>query len=177
MKRMKMLLPLMLILALLGSCGQTAENEVVSGSSVVSEESSSAVSAENDASEEADAPGGEQEIIDHPTGDSDGCSVHTASYHAVPLHLIMAVGSEEYNAWTESAADEEMVNIAQFVEHFQIPRADLEEMTASRVTEERLSDFDMTKEEYLAAYGYTDAQIEAIYSGDAAAVESAFAAE
>ena len=177
MKKMKMLLPLMMMLALLGSCSQTAESEVISGSGAVSEESSSSVPAENGTSGEEDMPGGEQEIIDHPTGDSDGCSVHTASYHTIPLHLIMLAGSEEYSTWTESAADEEAVNIVRFVEYFQIPRADFEEMVAGRVTEDRLADFDMTKDEYLAAYGYTDAQIDAVYSGDAAAVEEAFAAE
>lgn len=177
--KMKMLLPILMILVLLGSCSQTAENEIISSSNTASEsnsfeESSPAEPAEND------VPGGEQEVIDHPTGD-EGCTVHMASYHSIPLQLIMIAGSEEYNAWLDSlpavdGSTEEAVNIVDFVQQFDISREDFEEFVAGRVTEERLADFDMTKDEYLVAYGYTDTQIDAIYSGDANAVDTAFAA-
>ncbi len=173
MKKMKMLLPVLMMLALLGSCSQTAENEIVS-------DPASGVSEQSAASEPAgeDAPGDEQEIIDHPTGDGE-CSVHTVSYHAVPLDLIMMAGSEEYNAWLDGlpAGDAEAVNIVDFVRQFQISRADFEGFVAGRVTEERLADFEMTRDEYLAAYGYTDAQVDAIYSDDESMIESAFAAQ
>lgn len=177
--KMKMLLPVMMMLALLASCSQTAESEIVSSSEPVSESVSSEESSSSGASEEG-VPGGEQEIIERPTGDGE-CAVHTSSYHSIPLQLIMLAGSEEYSAWEDSLPEvngskAEAVNIVDFVQQFQISREDFESFVAERVTEDRLADFDMTKDEYLATYGYTDAQIDAIYSGDPDAVSSAFAA-
>lgn len=177
--KMKMLLPVLMALVLLVSCSQTAESEIVPSSDTVSESVSSSESTPAGPAED-DVPGGEQEIIDHPTGDGE-CTVHTASYHAIPLQLIMIAGSEEYNAWVDSlptvdGGTDEAINIVDFVQQFNISRQDLEEIVAGRVTEDRLADFEMTKDEYLAAYGYTDAQMDAIYSGDADAVSKAFAA-
>ncbi len=122
-----------------------------------------------------EAPWVEQEEISAPTGE-EACSVHTVSYHSIPLHFIMEVGSESYNAWADGLASEEDENIAAFVQNFSISREDFESVVDSRLTEETLADAGMTEEEYRAAYGYTTEQIDAIYSGDQAAIDTAFAA-
>lgn len=122
-----------------------------------------------------DAPWVEQEEVSAPTGE-EACSVHTASYHSIPLHFIMEVGSDEYNAWADGLASEEDENIAAFVQNFSISREDFESVVNSRLTEEALADAGMTEDEYRAAYGYTTEQIDAIYSGVQETIDAAFAA-
>lgn len=121
------------------------------------------------------APWVEQEEITAPTGEA-ACSMHTASYHSIPLHFIMEVGSEEYNTWADGLSSQEDENIAAFVQNFSISREDFESVVNSRLTEEALADAGMTEEEYRAAYGYTTEQIDAIYSGTQETIDAAFAA-
>ena len=96
--------------------------------------------------------------------------------HSIPLHFIMEVGSDGYNAWADGLASEEDENIAAFVQNFSISREDFESVVNSRLTEEALADAGMTEDEYRAAYGYTTEQIDAIYSGVQETIDAAFAA-
>lgn len=174
----------MTALLMLASCGGNTDSssESKTPSSVNSEgvtvDESGNVSVPDELADvpNEEAPWVEQDEITAPTGE-EACSVHTSSYHSIPLHFIMQVGSEEYNTWADGLASQEDENIAAFVEHFSISREDFESVVNSRLTEETLADAGMTEEEYRAAYGYTTEQIDAIYSGDQAAIDSAFAAE
>lgn len=155
---------------------QTTTSSVNSEGVTVDESGNASVPDELEDVPSEEAPWVEQEEVSAPTGE-EACTVHTTSYHSIPLHFIMEVGSEEYNTWADGLSSQEDENIAAFVEHFSISREDFESVVNSRLTEETLADAGMTEDEYRAAYGYTTEQIDAIYSGDQSAIDAAFAAE
>ena len=85
------------------------------------------------------------------------------------------------NEWTsgDSSTDsfgrsQEDINIVSFIEHFDIPREFLEETVDQAANKEALANLNMTREEFLEENGYTDSQIDALYSGDQAKINEAF---
>lgn len=111
------------------------------------------------------------------------CMEHTFSYHFISGELIDYVGKEEGHAWTNSTADgsndpynrigEDMTILA-FIQEFDIPKETFIEVTRSRITDDFLDNIEMTREEYYETFGYTDEQIDALYSGDQDAIDRAF---
>ncbi len=66
------------------------------------------------------------------------------------------------------------MNIRAFIEEYDIPKEKFVELTQGAVTDDFLETLGMTREEYYAEFGYTDAQIDALYSGDQRALNEAF---
>ena len=94
------------------------------------------------------------------------------------------MGFDTYNEWSESFSDtnefgrlKEDFSIQSFIEHFQIPREDFEDCINIWVDSVIEADPTEDRDEYLEEYGYTDAQIDALYSGDQAKINEAFCGE
>ena len=113
----------------------------------------------------------------------DACMSHTFSYHSISAELINYVGKEEGHAWTSATADgsndpynrigEDMTILA-FIQEFDIPKETFIEVTRAHITDDFLDMLQMTREEYYEEFGYTDEQIDALYSGDQDAIDRAF---
>ena len=112
-------------------------------------------------------------------GGQDTCTAHTPSYHSIRGELMNYVGQEGAAAWAESVVrsgpdGRENMNILAFIEEYDIPKEKFVELTQGAVTDDFLETLGMTREEYYAEFGYTDAQIDALYSGDQRALNEAF---
>lgn len=178
-----------MLLAGCGSAGETNEDR----GDLSSDEPTSAVSDSGETSAESgsvpEAESGnpmqaESEPLERPEEEFYACAEHTSSYHTVIFDLIALAGSEAYNEWSDSLAGEdefgrvnEGVNVAAYLQQFDVPQEQFTELVQGRATEERLAELGMTREEYLSQYGYTDEQISALYSGDQAQVNKAFCGE
>lgn len=102
-------------------------------------------------------------------GGQNPCMEHTFSYHTITGELIKFVGAEKFDAWVTECSDDEM-NISNFVEEFQIPKEDF-----SRIIQESVEPMSAEEQEaYREEFGFTEKQIEALYSGNQAAVNEAF---
>ena len=117
-------------------------------------------------------------------GTADICEEHIPSYHFVLGRLAEYVGKSAYKEWSESlpSYDEygrtrEAFNIQAFIEHFQVPREDFEQIINDWATDSRVEAFGGDREAFLMESGYTDAQIDALYSGDQAKINEAFCGE
>lgn len=110
------------------------------------------------------------------------CQEHTFSYHSVPGRLIDFVGGDNFYNWIDSLPNDthapgyvvERFSIVDFVEQFNVSKEDFLETTRSWMTDEAMGRLGVTREEYQETYGYTDAQIDAIYSGDQSRINEAF---
>ena len=106
----------------------------------------------------------------------DACTAHTPSYHSISGELMDYVGKEGAHAWAESVArsNPEQMTILAFIEEYDIPKEQFIALTQGAVTDDYLEMLGMTREECYEEFGYTDQQIDALYSGDQAAVDRAF---
>ena len=109
-------------------------------------------------------------------GGLDACTAHTPSYHSISAELMNYVGQEGAVAWAESVArsNPEQMTILAFIEEYDIPKEQFIALTQGTVTDDYLETLGMTREECYEEFGYTDQQIDALYSGDQAAVDRAF---
>ena len=112
------------------------------------------------------------------------CTEHITSYHSVMLGLMVYVGQDNFDQWYETCTPrdeygrvEEDFNIQAFIEHFQVPREDFEQIINDWATDSRIEAFGGDREAFLMENGYTDAQIDALYSGDQAKINEAFCGE
>ena len=175
----KFLLAVVYAMLLLTSCAQSNTSSTMSASSDSTDSiESSVVSSE---------PTSESEIADSGNeigGSYEQCEEHIWSYHSIVISLIDYVGFDTYNEWSESFSDtnefgrlKEDFSIQSFIEHFQIPREDFEDCINIWVDSVIEADPTEDRDEYLEEYGYTDAQIDALYSGDQAKINEAFCGE
>ena len=109
------------------------------------------------------------------------CTEHITSYHSVMLGLMVYVGQDNFDQWYETCTPrdeygrvEEDFNIQAFIEHFQVPREAFEQIINDWATDSRVEAFGGDREAFLMESGYTDAQIDALYSGDQAKINEAF---
>ena len=115
-------------------------------------------------------------------GGDNMCQEHTFSYHSVPGRLIDFVGGDNFYNWIDSLPNDthapgyvvERFSIVDFVEQFNVSKEDFLETTRSWMTDDAMGRLGVTREEYQETYGYTDAQIDAIYSGDQSQINEAF---
>ena len=109
-------------------------------------------------------------------GGLDACTAHTPSYHSISAELMNYVGQEGAVAWAESIArsNPEQMTILAFIEEYDIPKEQFIALTQGTVTDDYLETLGMTREECYEEFGYTDQQIDALYSVDQAAVDRAF---
>ena len=110
------------------------------------------------------------------------CQEHTFSYHAVDGCLTSFVGDDKVMEWYNTFTGQidsycrsaEGFTIVAFVEHFQISKEDFIRVSRKNITQEFVESIGMTMDEYLEEFGYTDEQIDAIYSGDQKKINRAF---
>lgn len=110
------------------------------------------------------------------------CMEHSLSYHSIDVSLMNYVGQEEAVEWAETTNREttdeyrrgEGVTIQAFIEKFNIPKDVFTELTQGTISQEFAESLGMTLEECYEEYGYTDEQIDALYSGDQDAIDRAF---
>ena len=172
----KFLLAVIASLMLLSSCGQNNTSAEISSDPVVDTNNPSST-VESTSSEPVSD---EVEM----GGTADICEEHILSYHFVLGRLAEYVGKSAYKEWSESlpSYDEygrtrEAFNIQAFIEHFQVPREDFEQIINDWATDSRIEAFGGDREAFLMESGYTDAQIDALYSGDQAKINEAFCGE
>ena len=172
----KFLLAVIASLMLLSSCGQNNTSAEISSDPVIDTKSPSST-VESTSSEPVSD---EVEM----GGTADICEEHILSYHFVLGRLAEYVGKSAYKEWSESlpSYDEygrtrEAFNIQAFIEHFQVPREAFEQIINDWATDSRVEAFGGDREAFLMENGYTDAQIDALYSGDQAKINEAFCGE
>ena len=112
----------------------------------------------------------------------DTCMEHVFSFHAVPYELILWIGTDAFYDWEETLSYEmdefgrpdEDFTIVEVVEQFNVPKETFWEITRGWMTDEAMDNMGMTQDEYIAQCGYSDEQIDAIYSGDQSQINEAF---
>lgn len=140
------------------NAGQTEE------SSLPEESAESPAASEIAQPEEPESSGEESET--EPEGP---CRIHTFSYHTITGELINFVGPEEFDAWLAERPGEEM-NISNLIADFQIPQEDF-----SRMIRESAGSLSPEEQEaHWEEFGFTQEQIDALYSGDQKAVNQVF---
>lgn len=184
----KILVCLFSLLFLLSSCADHGE---VDGSMTNMSDEDSAVTAEQEelsAGHEktdnsvTDMSAENSVAIGEFGGQSAECQEHSGSYHSVYSRFMFYVGQDVYRQWRDTTTqgsdeygrfDENVFSIQAFVEEFGIPRSVFEE-----IVEECASGgapvLGITEDEYRAEFGYTDEQIDALYSGDQGRINEAF---
>lgn len=179
--RMKKRLSLIAVVTvlLISSCGQ--EN-----TSSISSEPTSRVSSqlvESELSSEFEEINEESGVVENTEmgGSVDACAEHIYTYHSVDSSLVDYVGQNEVHEWYNaiSAKDEynrvnEDSSILSFIQEFDIPKSTFIEVTRNSITDTLLDALEITYDEYLIKYGYTDEQIDALYSGDQAEINRVF---
>ncbi len=112
------------------------------------------------------------------TGGEDWCFAHNLLYHTFDPLLVDYVGMDNFEAWMEQDGEKCSANIVSFVQYFQIPEETLRELvtqSASGVDDAYYEATGLTPEDVFGVTILNDEQINAIYSGDEAKVETAFA--
>ena len=178
---------LALTLSLSACCGMgtsvpdSSVTESAPEESIRPEESAlESIPAENAPPEETEPsetePSTEESAQETSPGGLDACTAHTPSYHFISVELMDYVGKESAHAWAESIArsNPEQMTILAFIEEYDIPKEQFIALTQGTVTDDYLETLGMTREECYEEFGYTDQQIDALYSGDQAAVDRAF---
>ena len=138
------------------------------GESIAAETSlpESAAQAESSASAGTSETAPEEPSGETPEEENSGtdggvgmCQEHSPYYHVIDYDLILYVGEDDFNAWTNSFAatdaydrPQEGISIASFLQHFDVPRNIVEAN----------SDY------------YSEDQLDAIYSGDQSQINEAF---
>lgn len=121
-------------------------------------------------------------VMEEFGGPSAECQEHSSSYHSVYSRFMFYVGQDVYRQWRDTTTqgsdeygrfDEDVFSIQAFIEEFDIPRSVFEE-----IVEECASGgspvLRITEDEYRAEFGYTDEQIDALYSADQGRINEAF---
>ena len=180
MMKRKIIIMLGIAALLLTACGQ-AKN-----TSVPASEATSDTVAEVSSESSSDQTSSEPEDTDNNEigGSYTPCTEHITSYHSVMLGLMVYVGQDNFDQWYETCTPrdeygrvEEDFNIQAFIEHFQVPREAFEQIINDWATDSRVEAFGGDREAFLMESGYTDAQIDALYSGDQAKINEAFCGE
>lgn len=166
--KMQLLLCILLVGCILASCSH--RNLVVESSTTASSENDQSLvqSADNTSASEISSSTDVVESEVQSSGESalgevggyyEMCSEHAPYYHVIDYDLILYVGEDNFNAWTNSFAvtdeygrPQEGISIASFLQHFDVPR-DIVEAN---------SDY------------YSEDQLDAIYSGDQSQINEAF---
>lgn len=150
-------------------------------SSESSENRSEAISEENSAIE---ISSDSQQLSDSDIGGEDWCYKHNLMYHTYSPDLVRYVGADNYRAWQETNTDPCSGNIVSFVQYFDISKDVFLQLYAeetSGLTDEFFEDLlkydGFTKEQYYGTFVLSEEQIDAIYSGDEAQIENAFAGQ
>ena len=176
----KLLLAVISAMLLLTSCAQSNTSSTVSTSSDSTDSvESSVVNSEPIPESEVSDSHNEVEM----GSESESCDEHVFSYHYITTDLLNYVGQDIFDKWADEFSNDEYgriqegLNIQSFIEHFDIPREVFEEII--NTCADNLIEADPTedRDEYLEDYGYTDAQIDALYSGDQAKINEAFCGE
>lgn len=107
-------------------------------------------------------------------GGEDYCQAHRYLYHFYSTELINFVGEETFDQWCESITEAESMNIATFINYFQIPRDTLITVERENLTDDYFKAIGIEKEEYFGMFTYSDEQLNAIYSEDQIAINNAF---
>ena len=165
MKKLIFIFALVLVLAISG-CGKSGD--------VVS---SSDTTASSESSEESS----ESESMDN-TGGEDYCYAHKMTYHSFDRYMVALVGRDNFDEWIESCTEPCSSNLVAFVEHFGVTKEQLmqtQESVRANIDDDFwdviYNDLGMTQDEYMGSMALSDEQIDAIYSGDEAKIETAFA--
>ena len=171
MKKLSLFFVLCLLLTACSAKGSTNVIEVSSTESTSTSENKDNKNESTESEDEVFEVGGSLEV----------CGEHNFAYHSVPFVLIDYVGQDIFVKWenTFTSYDEydrsqEDFTILAFIEHFNISRDTFESCVNEWVTDDLLDALGMKRDEYLEEYGYTDAQIDALYSGDQAKINEAF---
>ena len=163
---------ILLSVLLLASCG-TAANTVSSDTTASSESSPSISSISSESSEESS----ESESMDN-TGGEDWCFSHNLMYHSFDPLLVDYVGMDNFEEWLGQDGEECSANIVSFVQAFQIPEDVLRDIVAQStagVDDAYYEETGLTPEDVFGVTVLSVEQIDAIYSGDEAKIETAFA--
>lgn len=186
----KMVFAIVFFALLLTACGNAEISEVNSYDDLNTNVSSIAVEEGNmgesstDVSEESSLMSSDEKNEDMPQeagGTYAACGEHMPSYHSVNINLMNYVGQDVFdewyencNPWDEYGRPTEDFTIVAFVEYFDIPREVFQQCIHDWASDDRIEALGVNREEYLLEIGYTDEQIDAIYSGDQAEINRAF---
>lgn len=179
MKKLVFVFALVSVLAVSG-CGKSGDIVSSSESSVSSSSTEEAVSSEK--SEEISEVESSSDESDDNVGGEDWCFAHNVLYHTFNQEMIDYVGDDAFNEWTKLCATGEpcTTNLVSFVQYFDFPKEKMLEIQAAQLashSDEYWDAIGMTEEEYVGTWMLSVEQIDAIYSGDEALIETAFAGE
>lgn len=125
----------------------------------------------------------ESESTTENTGNEDWCLMHNLVYHSFSPSFVNYVGQDNFETWIRNGDANDIcgVNIIEFVKYFDISYETFMELyadeTAGLTDEyfESLAGTGITRDNYYGSYTFSQEQIDAIYSGDEAQIENAFA--
>ena len=178
MKKYFLISTLLAIFSFTAFSGCGASETVVSVPASESVESSamSSVSSETKV-EESDS-----ETVSDDIGGEDYCYAHKMTYHSFDRYMVALVGRDNFDEWIESCTEPCSSNLVAFVEHFGVTKEQLmqtQESVRANIDDDFwdviYNDLGMTQDEYMGSMALSDEQIDAIYSGDEAKIETAFA--
>ena len=172
MKKLIFIFALVLVLAISG-CGKSAD-AVSSSDTTASSESSPSISSISSESSESES------MVN--VGGEDYCYAHKMTYHSFDRYMVALVGRDNFDEWIESCTGPCSSNLVAFVEHFGVTKEQLmqtQESVRANIDDDFwdviYNDLGMTQDEYMGSMALSDEQIDAIYSGDEAKIETAFA--
>ena len=179
MKKLVFVFALVSVLAVSG-CGKSGDIVSSSESSISSSSTEEAVSSEK--SEEISEVESSSDESDDNVGGEDWCFAHNVLYHTFNQEMIDDGGNDAFNEWTKLCATGEpcTTNLVSFVQYFDFPKEKMLEIQAAQLashSDEYWDAIGMTEEEYVGTWMLSVEQIDAIYSGDEAKIETAFAGE
>lgn len=180
MKKLVFVFALVSVLAVSG-CGKSGDIVSSSESSVSSSSTEEAVSSEK--SEEISEVESSSDESDDNVGGEDWCFAHNVLYHTFNQEMIEGmIEDDAFNEWTKLCATGEpcTTNLVSFVQYFDFPKEKMLEIQAAQLashSDEYWDAIGMTEEEYVGTWMLSVEQIDAIYSGDEALIETAFAGE
>ena len=179
MKKLVFVFALVSVLAVSG-CGKSGDIVSSSESSVSSSSTEEAVSSEK--SEEISEVESSSDESDDNVGGEDYCYAHKMTYHSFDRYMVALVGRDNFDEWIESCTEPCSSNLVAFVEHFGVTKEQLmqtQESVRANIDDDFwdviYNDLGMTQDEYMGSMALSDEQIDAIYSGDEAKIETAFA--
>lgn len=175
MKKLVFVFALVSVLAVSG-CGKSGDIVSSSESSVSSSSTEEAVSSEK--SEEISEVESSSDESDDNVGGEDWCFAHNLIYHSFDPLLVDYVGMDNFEEWLERDGEECSANIVSFVQDFQIPEDVLRDIVAQStagIDDAYYEETGLTPADVFGVTVLSDEQIDAIYSGDEAKIETAFA--
>ena len=179
MKKLVFVFALVSVLVVSG-CGKSGDIVSSSESLVSSSSTEEAVSFEK--SEEISEVESSSDESDDNVGGEDYCYAHKMTYHSFDRYMVALVGRDNFDEWIESCTEPCSSNLVAFVEHFGVTKEQLmqtQESVRANIDDDFwdviYNDLGMTQDEYMGSMALSDEQIDAIYSGDEAKIETAFA--